>query len=196
MPGASDEEIKSNIIQLAKGPGVVLFATEIEAVVRLNWRDEKDVRPGPVIATFSRIFHRDSIITKKRALRNIPALSQVFINADEMLQVRRAKAILRRAAFIAPGDREELEARHDRIRINNDIYTVDNVNNLPQQHTVSISGEGAVGGETRLQKDNNLMQTEPIAKPSKRPQKFAIRRGEGMRISKHGLLFSGPSPQT
>ena len=77
--------------------------------VRLNRRDEKDVCPGPVIATCSRIFHRDSIITKKRALRNIPALSQVFINADETLQVRRAKAILRRAAFIAPGDGEEVE---------------------------------------------------------------------------------------
>ena len=193
--GDNEDEIKSNIIQLAKVIGVVLFASEIEMVVRLKRRDERDVRPGPVVATFARIVHRDGIIMKKRGLMDIEGLTQVFVNADESLQVRRAKAMLRKAAFIARTEGAGVEARHDRIRINEDIYTVDDVHTLPQKYTASkMESLGAVGGGTDAKDDEGVhMQTEQIAGPPPKPSKFVIRPGENMRISKRGLLFSGPS---
>ena len=127
--------------------GVVLFASEIEMDLRLKRRDECDVPPGPVVATFAKIVHRDWIITKKRGLTDIEDLSQVFINAYESMQVRRAKAMLRKAAFIARSEGADVEARHDRIHINEDIYTVDDVHTLPQKYTASnMESLGAVGG--------------------------------------------------
>ena len=177
LPSESDDEIKSNIIQIAKAIGVVLFAMEIESVQRLTRRDEHDVCPGPVIATFTRIVHRHAIITKKREMRNIEGLLKIFINADEPLQVRRAKAMLRKAAFIARSEGADVESRHDRIRINEDIYTVDDVHTLPQKYVLSnLESLGAVGGKPKVDDEGIQMQTEAIAGQRPKPPKFVIRR--------------------
>ena len=51
-------------------------------------------------------------------IREVEGLSQVFVSADGSLQVRRAKALLRKAAYIAKGEGCEVEMSHDRIMIN------------------------------------------------------------------------------
>ena len=182
------------IIKVAEALNVGLFASEIESVIRIKRRDDKDVRPGPVIATFTRVILRDSIITKKPGLHEVEGMSQVFINADERLQVRRAKAMLRKAAYLTRQEGCEVQMRHDRIMIDNNLYTVETVYTLPKKYMVSTpSVSGAEGGmeiPTSLHEDQPKETSVP---KMDRNIKFEIKPGENMRLSKKGLLFSGPS---
>ena len=200
LPGNNDTEIKTNIIQLAERLSVTVFPAEIEEVLRMSRRDPNDSRPGPVLVTFARVVLRDAIISKKRRLLDIPGLSTVFINADEPLHIRRAKAILRKAAYIAHNRGDDVEARHDRIRINNDYYDTESVHTLPDKYTETTRGAAAPATDTVPKKDDNNMEdmiTEAI-KPratistSILPT-LVILPGENMRISRKGLLFSGPN---
>ena len=193
LPGQNDDEIKANIIKVAEAVRVGLFANEIESVTRIKRRDDSDVRPGPVVATFSRVILRDSIITKKAGLRDAEGMSNIFVNADEPLQVRRAKAMLRKAAYMARGEGCEVEMRHDRIRIDNDMYTVENVYSLPKKYLATASVDGALGGQDIPTSSNSEME-EDAGKPKMvRNLEFTIKPGENMRLSKKGILFSGPT---
>ena len=200
LPGDNDSEIKTNIIQLAERLSVTVFLTEIEEVLRMSRRDPNNLRPGPVLVTFARVVLRDAIISKKRRLLDIPGLSKVFINADEPLHIRRAKAILRKAAYIARTRRDEVEARHNRIRINNDYYDIESVHTLPKKYTDATRGAVAPTTDTVLKKhDSNVEDMLPEAPkpPSIRSTSIlpmlVILPGENMRISRKGLLFSGPN---
>ena len=194
LRGLDDDEIKVNIIKIAEAINVSLFASEIEMVTRIKRRDDNDPRPGPVIATFTWVVLRDAIITKKSALQNMEGFAQVYVNADEPLQVRRSKAILRKAAYIARNEGCEVEMRYDRIRINNDLYTVETAYTLPKKYLVSNeSARGAEGGHDPPNIPVTDMDAEPTAPKMDRHAKFVIKPGENMRLSKKGLLFSGPS---
>ena len=99
-------------------------------------------------------------------------MTQVYINADETLQVRRAKAILKRAAFIARSDGSDVEARHNRIRIENTIFTVDNVHTLPQKYTTKTTD--AEGGQPTPMVDTNDQVTDHERQDPPNRQKFVI----------------------
>ena len=147
----------------------------------------------PVIATFTRVVLRDAIITKKSGLQNVQGFTQIYVNADEPLQVRRAKAILRRAAYIARNEGSDVETRHDRIRINDDIYTVENAYSLPKKYLVTDSTRGAEGGQKAQKTPSVAMEAEQTTLKFDQHVKFVILKGENMRLSKKGILFSGPT---
>ena len=194
LPSSDDDEMKVNIIKVAEALNVGLFANEIEEVTRIKRRDENDPRPGPVMATFARVILRDAIITKKRGLREVEGLTQVYINADELLQVRRAKALLRKAAYMAKGEGCEVEMRHDRILINKDLYTVEMVYNLPKKYLASNSStRGAEGGQAIPASVSTNMEEDKGPPKFDQHAKFVIKPGENMRVSKKGILFLGPS---
>ena len=48
-----DDETKAKIIEIADILGVTVYEHEIEDVFRMERRDEKDLRPGPVLVPFS-----------------------------------------------------------------------------------------------------------------------------------------------
>ena len=93
---------------------------------------------------------------------------------------------------MARGDGCEVEMRHDRIRIDNDLYTVDTVYTLPKKYLVSSSStRGAEGGQDKGTVTN--MENETSKPTFDHHAKFVIKPGENMRLSIKGLLFSGPS---
>ena len=158
-------------------------------------RDEKDLRPGPVLATFTRVVLRDAIITKKSSLHKMPDMDKIFINADEPLHIRRAKAILRKAAYLARINGDKVESKHDRIMINDRLYTTDTVSSIPSKYlstaptvikpsTRDIAGASGMENEAEMP-DSNVEKDEN--------RKFTILPGENMHVCKKGLLFSGPN---
>ena len=88
----SEEEKESTLVDIKR---------YMDKILHVLTRMGGTFKPSPVLATVARVVHRDAIITKNRDLQKVEGLSQVFINADEPLQVRLAKAMLRRAAYIA-----------------------------------------------------------------------------------------------
>ena len=46
--GEDEQQIKAKIIQIADRLGATVYQNKIEEVIRMERRDEKDLRPGPV----------------------------------------------------------------------------------------------------------------------------------------------------
>ena len=95
LKGSNEEEMATNLIRIATEIGAILFKTDIDSIIRLNRRDKSNMTPGPAVVCFGRISIRDNILKKKINLRYMDGMSEVYINPDEPVQVRRAKAILR-----------------------------------------------------------------------------------------------------
>ena len=173
--------------------GVTVYEREIEEIVRMPRRDENDTRPGPVLATFDRVVLRDAIITKKVALHSMVGMDKVYINADEPLHVRRAKAILRKAAYLAKTNGDEVEARHDRIMINNKLYTIETTHTLPTRYLSTTRDSARQQASAEKGDQETDMAVGPNPNDENEGNKFTILPGENMRLTKKGLCFSGPS---
>ena len=186
LGGESEEDMCVKLIELCESIDVTLYKSEIEYITRFKRREGSVKRPGPVLVTISRIVVRDNILCKKNVLKDMEGKEGIFINADETLDVRRAKSTLRKVARITKQQGIEIEFRHDRIFIEGVWYTTDDVNKIPSKYMpLNEDDRGAVGG-----KDKDLAEN-PIPGMEKREQ--LIKRGEKMRITKVGLCFSGPT---
>ena len=99
--GANDDKIAAKFIEVADKLGTTVYRSDIEVIDRYQHRDLNDKRPGPVLITLSRIVTRDAILKKKVQLKQHPQMENIFINADEPFETRKAKAILRKIAYSA-----------------------------------------------------------------------------------------------
>ena len=86
------------MIQLCSTIDIIAYQTDFEAVLPMQRRDGSD-KPAPILITFAEPHVRSAILRKKFKLANIEKYASVFINMDEPIEVRRAKAILRRIDF-------------------------------------------------------------------------------------------------
>ena len=186
LEGDMEEEMIANVIKICASIKITIYASEIEAVTRYKRRDENSKKPGPVNVTLSRALLRDTILRKKNGLKDVPAMQGIFINADEPLEVRKGKSILRKIARNVKSMGESIEIRHDRIEIDGVWYTVRDIDRIPDKYKpIDEEDMGAVGGD-ELKPDSTKSETA-IRK------RRLIKRGEKMRITKAGLLFSGPT---
>ena len=87
LGGESNDEMIVALIKTAAAIKVTIYASEVEQIVRMGRRDLNNKRPGPVLVTLSRAILRDSILRKKGGLIGTPDFQQVFINADEAIEV-------------------------------------------------------------------------------------------------------------
>ena len=135
LQGVNDLEMKAAFIELASLIGVKVYCEEIDNVVQMTRGDDKNLTPGPVLVSLSRIVLRDNILRKKGNLAKDPELkNKVFVNADEDIEVRRAKSFLRKASYNARRQGEEVTFKHNQITINSVTYTVDDVHQIPKKY--------------------------------------------------------------
>ena len=127
----SEPEMVVEFIKLAATLKVIVYAKEVEQVLRMNRRDETNKKPGPVLLTLARNVLRDTILKKKGNLGNTPGFDGVFINADEPFEVRRAKSFLRKAAYHGRKQGENVLFQHNQLTINDKIFTTENYNKIP-----------------------------------------------------------------
>ena len=205
----------TNLIHLATEIGAILFKTDIESILRIGRRDTTNKSPGPVLVCFYRITIRDNILKKKLNLRKVDGMSDVYVNPDEPVEIRRAKAILRKTAGNARRNGEEVELRYDHITIGETTYSLNDLHKLPDKYRPKIEPRNyqedgldqACGGAKAAME----MEAAPIVdkreryatarrrinsiNPMDKQQKEGlIRPGERMRITESGLLlFSGPT---
>ena len=187
LKGGDDMEIKAAVIDVASAIGVKVYGEEIESVFRMPRRDERNVKPGPVLVTLSRIVIRDSILKKKSDLFKCAGMEQVFVNADESIEVRRAKSFLRKASYNARRQGEMVLFKHNQVTINGTIYTTQDVNKIPDKYL--HSNEDDEGNKA----DQAVAMEVPADNETTKSKEGLIRKGEQMRITRKGLCFSGPS---
>ena len=113
LKGENDMDIRANVINIGSAIGIKVFNCEIEQVLRMPRRDNQNKKPGPVLITLSRTLLRDSFLRKKSELMKCTGMEEIFVNADESIEVRRAKSFLRKASFNAKCLGETVEFRHN-----------------------------------------------------------------------------------
>ena len=116
-----------------------IYATEIEQVIRLNHRDVNNKKAGLVLATITRVILCDNILQYKGKLMGDVNFGQLFINTDEPLEVRKAKCLLRKAAYNAKKMGDSLTFKHDQITINDVIYTTSDTEKIPRKYLIADS---------------------------------------------------------
>ena len=214
LKGESEEEMTINIIEMASEIGAIIYMTDIANIFRMKRRDEENRTPGPVLVTFNRVSIRDNILKKKVNLRHVQGMANVYVNPDEPMEIRRAKAILRKVAITARQHGELTEKRHDRVTIGKITYSLDELHKIPSKYLAeqqretgrpSIDDQGAASMEVNETEDigeqdgnNEKRERYATAKRRLKSAKTAgttgpIIQGERMRITPAGLLFSGPT---
>ena len=190
LPGEDEGAIYANFLRITRVVKVIIYSSDIEGLSRLPRRDRENKTPGPVLVTMKRVVHRDSILKNKSALMDEPDMTGVFINADETKEVRIAKSILRKTAYNAKQDNIEVEYRHNRVRIAETWYTTEDIGKLPAKYSVSDKNKStATGGSDEKTKDKETTLGTQTLETSQ----FQLRKGEKIRLTKAGLLFSGAS---
>ena len=199
----SESEILAEFLSLTGELKVIVYKADIDEIFRMKCRNERIKTPGPVLVKLNRTSVRDSIMKNKASLKTSETRSKVFISPDEPLEVRRTKAIFRRVATKAKEYGEEVQLRYDCIWIAGVQYTHDELYSIPakylhggekgngdQDDSEAEAYEGAQATSVWITPDR------PTVKMDKSIEALTaelIKPGEKMRITKYGLLFSGPT---
>ena len=151
LKGDTDMEIKAAFIDLTSAIGVKVYGNEIESVMRMPRRDPTNVTPGPVLVSLSRIVLHDNILQKKGDLAKCTEMKRVYINADESIEVRRAKSFLRKASYNAKRLGEIVIFRHNQVTINGmrNTYTTQDVHSGKVPAICRNGGGGQIGPSGR-----------------------------------------------
>ena len=127
----------------------------------------------------------------------------IFINADEPIEIRKAKSFLRKASYNTRKLGETVFFKHNQVTINDTVYTTSDYEKIPAKYLATLNDNdpmemgtndqepGAVGGKSDTVASDELgaVGGEPI--PVSKDD--LIRKGECMKITRKGLCFSGPS---
>ena len=134
LKGDSEDEMRSAILEISNVLEMTLYNEEIEQVIRMSRRDQANKTPGPVLVTLSRDILRDSFLCKKGKLQDTMGFNKVFVNADEDIEIRRAKSFLRKAAYNAKIYGDVFFFKHNLVTINGVPYSTSDINKIPEKY--------------------------------------------------------------
>ena len=174
-----------NMIDIAAKIHVTVFSNEIEQVFRMKRRNESNKQPGPVLVTLTKVVLHDAILQKKGDLSGVNGYEQVFMNADEPLEIRKAKSFLRKAAHHARKQGETVLFKHNQVNINDTRFTTDNFEEIPAKYLNPDCQQDVETNEQPMEASGGVDTTTE--------KERLIREGERMRLTKKGLL---PMSQT
>ena len=128
--GQRAEELKK-IQDVAYEIGLNLHRWDVDKTTRLGAFEKGKKRPLKV-ELVSETTKMD-ILKNKKKLKSSELYSDIQVVPDETKEMRHAKAILRQAAYLAKRNGEKVWQRHDLIWVNGVKYTVDNVDDIPNE---------------------------------------------------------------
>ena len=123
LPSLSERDTIDYVIQLCSAIDIVAYQSDFESVLPMRRRDGSS-KPAPVLITFAQYHVRSAILRKKYKLANTVKYVTVFINLDEPIEVRRAKAVFRRIGYQARLDGKNVTIRDEWIDIDGDEYRI------------------------------------------------------------------------
>ena len=163
----SDRDTIAYVIQLCSAIDIVAYQTDFESVLPMRRRDGSD-KPPPVLITFAEPHVRAAILRKKFKLAEIEKYASIFINLDEPIEVRRAKAVFRRVGYQARQDGRTVLLRDDWIRIDDEEYRITDLENIPEKYRSNL---------------------EPRSTTASKPTAPNVK----VKMTQAGLTFSGPT---
>ena len=207
LNGNSDDEIKAVILKATTTMRITIYASKIEQVIRLKRRSSTNIKPGPVVVTMSRAILCDNILCNNGELKGIKDYEQVFFNADESLETRRSKSILRKAAYNVKRLGDIIVFEHNQITINDVTNTMSDTGKIPKKYLEDDRKQDDRKQDDRKQDDRKqdnkqdedeaigacaAMETNVDCHPPAGKQPLIL-EGKRMKLTKKGLCFSGPT---
>ena len=128
------DDLYDYMILMARKLNTIIYKRDMTLATRLRRRDPKDKRPGPVLVCFVHAHIRDKFLKKKKDLMGIDEYAEVWVKADETLEVRRLKAEFRRIAFKARAQGKEVRFNHEMIQIEGDVYYARDIDSIPDEY--------------------------------------------------------------
>ena len=196
LKGVTDIDMIADLLRITTEIGAIVYKTDIDSIYRLNRQDSRNQAPGPALVKFDRIPVRDSILKNKFNLCKIENMKTVYINADEPVHIRRMKAMFRRVAFNARTLGEDVELRHNYIKIGMTTFGLDELYKIPAKFLPDREVEPRQKMDTTSANDEDKQEVpDDGVGATVKPQikSGLIRKGEKMRIVDAGLLFPGPT---
>ena len=200
LKGEAESDILAEFLSLSRELNVIVYKTDVDEIFRMKRRNDKIKMPGPVLVKLNRTCIRDSIMKNKSKLKTSEARSDVYINPDELLETRRMKAIFRRVASKAKEYGEEVELGYDCVWIAGRKYTHDELHSIPKKF---LHDQKTDEPDSDVDKDKGEATASTWKTPSRPMVNMdrsiedltadLIQPGEKMRMTKYGLLFSGPT---
>ena len=87
-----EENLYEYVIKLANEVDLILYMRNFTLVSRLKRRNMHDKRPGLVLVCFIHAYIRDKFLRQKKDLKASEHYSDIWIEADETLDVRQLKS--------------------------------------------------------------------------------------------------------
>ena len=130
--GMEEDRLVDNVTKVqdvARDIGLALHRWDVDRTTRLGAFDKEKKRPVRVelVSETTKL----DILRNKRKLKQSELYTDIQVVPDETKEVRHAKAILRQAAYLAKRNGDRVWKRHDLIWVNGTKYTVDNVEDIP-----------------------------------------------------------------
>ena len=135
-----DVDLYEYIIKLGKVLDITVYMRDLTLVSRLKRRSTHDKRPGPVLVCFVYAHIRDKFLRAKRDLNTIEQYGEVWIKADETIDVRRLKSEFRKIAYQARLRGEDVHFNHERIRIGEAEYFEKDLDKVPEEYKSKDGG--------------------------------------------------------
>ena len=185
IPVMDERDIVGFIVQLCSALEIIAYPVDIEDIIPMKRRDGSE-RPLPILVTFAQLHIRSAILRRKYKLANMPKYTTVFVNPDEPVEVRRAKAVFRRVGYQARKDGESVLIRDDWMQIGDTKYRISDIDQVPEKYrcdlTLTVTAPRSKDDPEIASTSTEKSRAEP-----QRPKKVKIK------LTKAGLCFSGPS---
>ena len=182
LPSLSDRDTVDFVIQLCSAIDIIAYQSDFESVVPMRRRDGSK-KPAPILITFEQHHVRSAILRKKYKLAATEKYASVYINMDEPIEVRRAKAVFRRIGYQARLDGRSVTLKDDLIRIDEDEYRITDLKKIPEKYRLNLEPPTSAATDPALQSKKNPNAPTPPT----RQKRIKIK------MTKAGLTFSGPS---
>ena len=185
VPSLSETEQEAFILQLCSALSIIAFPSDIDGIVSMRRRDPASTRPPPLLVTFSQQHVRLGLLRQKYRLVNIEKYSNIFINADEPIEVRRNKATFRKIAFRARSNGKTVMYRNDWIRIDATTYYVPDLDKIPEAYKFhpdepgNVTNDiGAASAQSNPRKDSAFSRAKQLP-------------NEQVKLTKAGVTYAG-----
>ena len=182
------EDLFSIVISIGDCLGMTVYREEIRDVYRLPNRDPKSARAPPILVAFNRPFLRNNFLRRKYDLAKVDKYSGVYLNADEPMETRRLKGLLRRVATAARSAGETVFMGQDWIKIGDITYLSTEIDQLP---TVFMPHDFPITAITQAAKLDTQDATTVPKLITGAPTSPSV--PEKIRLTTAGLIFSGPT---
>ena len=163
------EDLYDLILKIAREVGIDLDLSEVSNAIRLGKPNPQIDRPRPIMVALVTERKRDELLRTRFQLRKSKDYSKLWINADESVEVRKARSMLRVAASNARQSECVVQQKHSEISIGgirNGLNEVDKIPKdcPPQGRPLNPKGKQLKGGvpETtvrRLGESHSIPQT-------------------------------------